>query len=85
MFVRHRELVCQQAADLVTDYIEKSMSGADRRRFEKHLSACPHCTEYLAQMRTTIQLTGRLRSEELPDEVRDELVALYGQWRPGSG
>ena len=85
MFQRHRELICQQAVDLVTDYIEGSMSRTDRRRFETHLSACPHCTEYFAQMRKTIQLTGRLRSEELPAEVRDELVALYGQWRPGSG
>ncbi len=84
MLLRHRELACQQAVDLVTDYIEDSMSRADRRRFEMHLSGCPHCTQYLAQMRNTIQLTGRLRSEELPAEVRDELVALYHQWHPGS-
>lgn len=84
MFQRERELVCRQAVELVTDYIEGSMSRADRRRFETHLSSCPHCTAYLAQMRSTIQLTGRLRSEELPSEVREELVALYSQWRSGS-
>ena len=84
MFLRHRELVCQEAVELVTDYIEGSMSRADRRRFEAHLSSCPHCTAYLAQMRTTIQITGSLRSEELPSEVREELVALYGQWRSSS-
>ena len=38
MFRRQRELVCQQAVELVTDYIEGSMSRADRRRFEAHLS-----------------------------------------------
>jgi hypothetical protein len=85
MFGRQRELVCQQAVELVTDYIEGSMSRADRRRFEAHLSSCPHCTAYLAQMRTTIQLTGQLRSEELPSEVREELVSLYSQWRSASG
>ena len=84
MFLRHRELVCQEAVELVTDYIEGSMSRAERRRFEAHLSSCPHCTAYLAQMRTTIQITGSLRSEELPSEVREELVALYGQWRSSS-
>src|SRR5271156_2597135 len=77
MFRRQRELACQQAVELVTDYIEGSMSRADRRRFEAHLSSCPHCTAYLAQMRSTIQLTGRLRSEELPSEVREELVGLF--------
>ncbi len=85
MFRRERELVCQQAVELVTDYIEGSMSRADRRRFEAHLSSCPHCRAYLAQMRTTIQLTGPLRSEELPSAVRDELVGLYRQWLSGSG
>jgi anti-sigma factor RsiW len=85
MFGRKEELVCQRAVELVTDYIEGSMSRADRRRFEAHLRSCPNCTAYLAQMRSTIQLTGRLRSEELPSEVRDELVGLYSQWRTGSG
>jgi anti-sigma factor RsiW len=84
MFRRKRDLVCQQAVELVTDYIEDSMSRADRARFEAHLSSCPHCTAYLAQMRSTIELTGQLRSQELPSEVREELVALYGQWRSGS-
>ena len=84
MFHRERELVCQQAVELVTDYIEGSLTSADRRRFEAHLSSCPHCTAYLAQMRSTIELTGRLRSEELPSEVRKELVALYSQWRTDS-
>jgi anti-sigma factor RsiW len=84
MFLRHRELVCQEAVELVTDYIEGSMSRAERRRFEAHLASCPHCTAYLAQMRITIQITGSLRSEDLPSEVREELVSLYNQWRSGS-
>lgn len=85
MFRRERDLVCQQAVELVTDYIEGSMSRADRRRFEAHLSSCPHCTAYLAQMRSTIELTGHLSSQDLPSEVREELIALYGQWHNGSG
>jgi anti-sigma factor RsiW len=83
MFLRQRELVCQQAVELITDYIEGSLSRVNRRRFEAHLSSCPHCTAYLAQMRSTIQITGRLSSEELPSEVREELVTLYRQWRDG--
>jgi anti-sigma factor RsiW len=81
MFLRSRDLVCQQAVELVTAYIEDALSRADRRRFESHLAACPHCTEYLAQIRITIQLTGRLAPEKLSPEVRGELVALYRQWQ----
>ena len=85
MLLRPRDLVCQQAVELVTDYIEGALSRADRRRFESHLAGCPHCTEYLEQMRVTIRLSGRLEPDELPPEVRDELVALYRQWHADAG
>jgi anti-sigma factor RsiW len=52
-----RDIVCQQAVELVTSYLEGPRLRAGRRRFEEHLAGCPHCTEYLAQMRKTIELT----------------------------
>jgi anti-sigma factor RsiW len=78
---RRRDIVCQQAVELVTDYLEGALSRADRRRFEAHLADCPHCSEYLAQMRATIELTGRVTPEELTPQMQDEFIALYRQWR----
>lgn len=78
-----RDIVCQQAVELVTDYLEGSLSRADRRRFEAHLAGCPHCTEYLAQMRATITLTGSLSADDLTPQMQDEFVTLYRQWRAG--
>ena len=79
--LRRRDLVCQQAVELVTDYLEDALSGADRRRYEAHLAGCPHCTEYLAQMRKTIELTGGLTPEDLTTQMQDDFIALYRQWR----
>ena len=76
-----RDLACQQAVELVTDYLEGVLSRRARRRFEAHLAGCPHCTEYLAQMRETIRLTGRLEPEDLTPRQRDEFVELYRRWR----
>jgi anti-sigma factor RsiW len=53
----------------------------DRRRFEAHLAGCPHCTEYLAQMRETISLSGRLVPEDLTPQMRDEFVDLFHRWQ----
>ena len=78
-----RDLVCQQAVELVTDYLEDALSRRARRRFEAHLAGCPHCTEYLAQIRETIRLTGRLEPEDLTPRQRDEFVELYRRWRSG--
>ena len=79
--LRVRDLVCQQAVELVTAYLEGRLSRSARRRFEAHLAGCPHCTEYLAQMRETISLTGRLAPEDLSPQMRDEFVELYRRWK----
>jgi anti-sigma factor RsiW len=77
----HRDLVCQQVVELVTDYLEGTLSRAARRRFEAHLAGCPHCTEYLAQMRATISLTGRLTPEDLTPRMREDLAEVYLRWQ----
>jgi hypothetical protein len=45
------------------------------------VAGCPQCTEYLAQMRETISLTGRLAPEDLTPQMQDEFVDLYRRWR----
>jgi anti-sigma factor RsiW len=79
--IRRRPLACQEVVEMVTDYLEEALSPADRRRFEKHLSGCPHCTEYLAQMRETIRLAGRVTTEDLTPQMRVDLTDLYRAWR----
>lgn len=78
---RRRAVVCQQAVELVTDYLEGALARADRARFEKHLAQCPHCREYLAQMRVVIAAAGRVEPDELAPEVRDELVGLFRRYQ----
>ena len=82
--LRRRDLVCQQAVELVTDYLEGALSRTDRRRYESHLAGCPHCTEYLAQIRKTIELTGTLTPDDLTPHMQDEFITLYRQWRDDS-
>jgi anti-sigma factor RsiW len=79
--LRRRDLVCQQAVELVTDYLEATLPAAGRRRFERHLADCPHCTEYLAQMRATIELAGRITPDDLTPQMQDDFIALYRQWQ----
>ena len=79
--LRQREIVCQEVVELVSDYLEGTLSRGARRRFERHLAACPHCTEYLAQMRETIRLSGRLLGSDLSPQMREEFGELYRRWR----
>jgi anti-sigma factor RsiW len=79
--LRRRDVVCREAVELVTDYLEGALPAKDRARFEAHLAACPHCRRYLEQIRTTVAALGHIEPESLAPEVREELVALYRRWR----
>ena len=78
---RSRDLPCQEVVEMVTDYLEGALPAADRSRFETHLAGCPHCTEYLAQMRETIRLAGRITQEDLTPQMRTDFTDLYRRWR----
>ena len=81
---RSRDLPCQEVVEIVTDYLEGALSTAERRRFERHLAGCEHCTEYLAQIRETIRLAGRVTTEDLTPEMRTDLTDLYRRWQAES-
>jgi len=78
---RRRALVCRDAAELMTEYLEGALAEPELRRFEGHLARCRACTAHLDQMRTTIATLGHLEVSLLPDAVLDELVGLYRRFR----
>jgi anti-sigma factor RsiW len=79
-----RDLVCQQAVQLVTDYLEGALPRSQRRRFESHLAGCPDCPEYLAQMRALVALAGTITPDDLTPRMRGEFISLYRRWRAGN-
>jgi len=75
---RRRTVVCQEWTELVTDYLENALPPRLVKAIDRHLAECPHCTEYLAQMRRTIAVTGELPADEvLPDELLDALQRAF--------
>jgi anti-sigma factor RsiW len=77
------DLTCAEIVEIVTDYLEGALDPPDRERLEEHLALCDGCTAYIEQMRRTIELTGRLREDDLPPETRAALIEAFRGWRPG--
>jgi anti-sigma factor RsiW len=50
---------------------------------DRHLAACPHCREYLRQMRRTIEISGRLGEQDVPDDVVDALARAFEDFQRG--
>ena len=73
-------LTCADIVKLVTDYLEGRLTPAEQRRFEGHIAICPPCREFLGQMRTTVDLVGGLREEDVPPEMEEHLLAAFRDW-----
>jgi anti-sigma factor RsiW len=80
-----KPFACQEMVELISDYLEGALSRSERRRFEAHLRGCPHCSEYLAEMRLTIAATGRLRPENLTPAMREAFGEIFKRWRAEGG
>jgi len=75
------DLNCNELVELVTDYLEGSLSEEDRRRFDDHLSRCGGCANYVEQFRETIRLTGTLRADDLEPAARTALLEQFRDWK----
>jgi anti-sigma factor RsiW len=75
------ELTCQELVELVTDYLGGALSAAEVTRFDEHLSGCDGCQTYLQQMDLTIESLGKLTEETIDPQMRDELLALFRDWK----
>lgn len=74
-------LTCRELVELVTAYFERTLPAEDSARFEQHLSVCPGCTAYVAEMRETIALVGKLREEHVSPEAERSLLHAFRDWK----
>lgn len=77
------ELTCTEFVEIATDYLEGVLAPDERRRFEEHLNSCDGCDIYLAQLKETVQLVGRLDESALSPEAEAALLNAFRTWKQG--
>ena len=65
-------MTCREFSDFISAYLAGELDPGVRQVFERHLSRCPNCSEYLAQFRRTV---GVARTSF---EVEGDPVEKYG-------
>jgi anti-sigma factor RsiW len=71
---------CQETAELITDYLEGSLTLTQRLRFQMHMGLCFACRNYLRQMKYTVATLRKLPSEPVPAQVKEELMKRFRTW-----
>jgi anti-sigma factor RsiW len=72
---------CQELVELVTAYLESTLTPTERIRFDGHLAECATCQVYLEQIRQTIALTGRVTPEALSPDAERDLLRAFRSWK----
>jgi anti-sigma factor RsiW len=74
---------CQEVVELVSDYLEHALPADDAAVLEQHLNFCDGCVWYVDQVRTTINVVGELRAEDVPEETKAKLMIAFRDWKRG--
>lgn len=74
-------LSCQELVELVTDWLEGALDVRHTALFEEHLAACDGCARYVAQLRRTIEATGRLTTDDLSPDAESTLLQAFRDWK----
>jgi hypothetical protein len=56
-------MACRRIGALASAYLDGTLAGPERRRFEAHAGECPGCHAYLEELRLVVRAAARLRPE----------------------
>jgi anti-sigma factor RsiW len=75
---------CVEFVESVTDWMEGELTDDERLALEEHLTICPHCTDYVAQLRLSsavLRAADRTTRQAPPPEAREALLEAFRRHR----
>jgi anti-sigma factor RsiW len=72
---------CREVVELAAHYVEGAMPPAEATLFELHLNFCDGCYSFIDQIRATAALAGRVSEEQIPEDVKQQLLAAFRDWK----
>ena len=64
-------LKCKEITDLASDYIDKNLDWKNRFSMKMHLFLCKHCSRFMQNFKTTIQVASNIEQQPLsPEEAK---------------
>jgi anti-sigma factor RsiW len=76
-------LTCREFVEVLTDYLDNALDPAERAEIERHIVICRGCSNYVEQMRSTIDLLGRLAGDGAGDVGSERLLSMFRAWQAG--
>ena len=71
-------LCCRDAMARLTERSEGALSGAEAATFGVHLTVCPQCKRYRAQLEATVDMLHAIPREEPKADAVDAILKMLG-------
>ena len=71
-------MTCRELTSFIGEYLAGELDIEVRTTFDRHLSVCPNCRQYVADYQRTVQLSRSTISDAddpVPGDVPDALVS----------
>lgn len=78
----HEALVCREFVELVSDYLEGTLSPSEQARFEAHVAECDGCPGYLEDVRRMVDSMSDLPEPPVDPATHDALLRAFRDLRP---
>jgi anti-sigma factor RsiW len=71
---------CREVVEIATEYVEGELTPEQATAFELHLNFCDGCSTFIDQIRETAATARRLSEEQIPEELRQQLIDAFRDW-----
>ena len=75
----HSDEECNFFVKFIHDYSEDVLAGEKKGRFEKHITDCPDCHDFLQGYLTAIKITSYLTCDDLPAALQQKIRTFLQQ------
>ncbi len=72
---------CREVFALLSEYLDGEIDPTVCTGFEEHMDDCSPCQAFLESLRRTVDLARSLPDQELPEELKQELIEVYRKAR----
>ncbi len=70
---------CDEVIQLLTEYIDGELEPSSQSQLDQHFQGCPSCHGFLETFKTTIEMTGTFRCEDIPEAVSERLHSFLAE------
>ncbi len=65
---------CKKSIDLLTEFLDGTMSDEEEKELMEHLQGCPPCVDFVKTYRATPGLCKRALAQKMPQELSVKLT-----------